>query len=771
MSHFTKLLLFCSLTLSFPAQAAKKVVPCPTDFAALDEKKVAPRPYHFKHSRAPDGVVTLDLAGFRNELVAGIAEKNKTAKPPLPAPAKVRVYVDNVLTKELAVTEDTFRLALKADEQYSIRLEAVAKNGRVLERTEHSLLEKTAIRAVNPASYQEEKLIGIRSPLDAANKVDPEMPEVVQKIGRSKIVFVWKNPKDPRVESLKGEVDFRVLRDEQNKITGYTATDATRREKGLPPLAFAKEDAFVKVDAAFNENSFLWDDMFTCLHVLPFDPELCRSTLSFWLDVQKHHSQGLGDIPREVLKSNGTSYNVFETVHLGEVIPNGSYTNPNIMGNVVEQLVDQTGLTPENRKLMRETLDSMAAYGRWMDNHRAIHDKDGKLAGYWITDLGSGMDNIGRAPGENFSRVGYLDELARRIELEKSSARLEARLGNFTAMRKHEARAKELDHLLNSRYWSKEKGFYYDLVPGPNGALVRQEDMPTVAGFWPLFSRSASPEQMKQISDKWYTAQTFGGNFPVRSLPPLMQKLRPGSYYPAGGYWRGGNWAPTDIIKALGEERSGRADLAAHTINKKMAADSYIAAQEVKKGKKKTVYETLGTDEKGNPIPGVQIEADGHVHQTRWDFVGWGGTPHTHGKLRHVLGIRPVPAFGGSVMRRDAWIDFVTRDPLFANTTRFGESALKNDPAQRALFAEGLLEINPPHKIGSAPLELTGYSYRGQPVDLKVYREGKKVKVIVKAGGPVDMNLSLSEAGGAPTRIVKAKSATAGETTLEFDLP
>ncbi|RZA09813.1 MAG: hypothetical protein EOP11_00470 [Proteobacteria bacterium] len=792
-SAYTRYLMIASVALALPTAFAAKPAPsCSQNYTDLQAHKVvAPRPYEFKLVRDAEGNITVDVAAFRKELNEGIAAHNaalvgKDAKR-LPPPKTLRVYVDNVLQGEMNISAKDFKAKLLPNEQYSVRLEALSADGRVLERTEHRLLEKTHIRAVNPASYEGEATLMVKSPLDASLGIDSEMPGVVQKIGRSKIVFVWKDPKDPRVLSLKGDIDFRTEHGGVGKETSYTATTAERKARGEPPLRFSKDDVFVKVDAAFNENSFLWDDMFTCLHVMSFNPGLCRSTVEFWLNVQKHHSQGLGDIPREVLKSNGTSFNIFETVHLGQTLPNGSYTNPNIMGDVVEALVDQTGLHADNRKLVEQVLESMEGYGKWMDEHRAVKDKNGKPMGYWISDLGSGMDNIGRAPGDDFTKVGYVDELARRIELEKSSARLNARLGNFEKMRKHEARAKELDKMLNTNYWSKEKGFYYDLVPGKDGKLVRQEDMPTVGGFWPLLSRSASPAQMKQISQLWNTAETFGGDFPVRSLPPVMDKLRPGSFYPKGGYWRGGNWAPTDIVKALGEERAGRPDLAAATINKKLAADTHISNEEVKKGGSKTVYETIGTDEAGKPIPGVQVEPDGRVHQTRKDFVGWGGTPHTFGKLRNSIGIRPVSPYAGPEKDRKKWIDAITKNPLFSNSTYFGQSPHAALPEQQKLFAEGFLEINPPFTLNDKPAEFSNYNFGGQAIGMKFENAGERngnklVRITIDAEGPLDVNLAYNDLKlvgeehhevvklGSASPIVKVKTNAGGKKVVELEL-
>ena len=739
--------------------------------------------YIFQVNRAPDGKTTVQLDRFRRNLLQGISEKNAHAKAPLPAPATLRVYVDNMVVRDVPFTAETVVLDLHPTEQYSVRLEALSADGRVIERTVHVILEKKQIRAVNPLSYEGEKQIVLRSPLDAEYEIDPELPAVVQKIGRQKIVFVWRNPEDPRVKSLKGDVDFRVLRDDNGQVTGYRATDAERVKKKEAPLEFKPEEAFIKVDAAFNEHSFLWDDMFTCLHTLTFDPGLCRTTLAFWLNVQKLHSQGLGDIPREVLKSNGTSYNLYEKVHLGEVMPNGSYANPNFMGDVAEQFIDQEGLTADNRALAATVLDSMKDYASWLDHNRTLKE-NGKVVGYWISDLGSGMDNIGRAPGDKFSAVGYVDELARRIELEKSSARLAARLGNFDEMKKSETRAAVLDALMNSRYWSPAKSFYFDLVPGAGGKLVRHEDMPTVAGFWPLFSRSADAAKVKAIVAKWYTADTFGGNFPVRSLPPLMEKIKPGSYFAMGGYWRGGNWPPTDIIKAWGEERAGRPSLAAETINRKLRADTYVSNQALKTLGRKTVYETLGTDKNGNPIPGVQVEPDGRVHETRKDFVGWGGTPHTHGKLRHVLGIRPVPEFGGLAKDRARWIAAVTKGASFRNATYFGVNPARKDKEQEILFSEGFLEIAPSFPLDGRAIEVQNYHYRGHPIGLKVEGPAEKtgprsVKITLAAEGPVAVNLAFTELqamAGEParavaaTKIVKVEAKEKGAQTIVLPL-
>jgi hypothetical protein len=745
--------------------------------------RAAPKPYGFQASRANDGKTTVKLEAFRKELLKGIAERNREKKPALPDPVTIRIYVDNIVSRDVPITADSAVLDLLPNEQYSIRLEAISKDGLVIERTEHVILEKKQIRAVNPLSYAGEASLVLRSPTDEQFEIDSDLPGVVQKIGRQKVVFIWKNAEDPRVKKLQGEVDFRVIRNAKGEVTGYQATDATRTAKGEPPLDFKPDEAFIKVDAAFNENSFLWDDMFTCLHTLTFDPGLCRSTIAFWLNVQKLHSQGLGDIPREVLKSNGTSYNLYEVVHLGEVLPNGSYANPNFMGDVTEQYLDQEGLSGDNRVLAKAVVDSMKAYASWLDHNRTVQE-EGKVVGYWISDLGSGMDNIGRAPGDNFSSVGYVDELARRIELEKSSARIEGRLGNFAEAKKHETKAAELDRLMNDRYWSPEKSFYFDLVPGAGGKLVRQEDMPTVAGFWPLFSRSASPQQMNSLVTKWYTADTFGGRFPSRSLPPIMEKLKPGSYFPMGGYWRGGNWPPTDIIKAWGEERSGRPGLAAETIHRKLRADTYVSNEALKTLGRKTVYETLGTDKNGNPIPGVQVEPDGRVHETRKDFVGWGGTPHTHGKLRHVLGIRPFGPFGGKPSERNRWVKLVNESPSFLHSTHLAPVVVGASADQKKLFSEGFLEIAPPFALTGKAIEVENYHYRGQPISLKV--EGlplkgaeRRVKLTVGTEGPANFNLAFAELraeaeepsrAAAATKIMKVKTAKKGTRTFVLSL-
>jgi hypothetical protein len=718
-----------------------------------------PKPYDFSVSRNEKGLVTVDLKKFNEELAAGM--KTKKDLPPV---AKLRIFIDNVSSKNVPAGTNVIQISLAPKEQFSVRVEALSAENKVIERTHHRILEKTAIRIVNPSSYEGEPVLKAETPIDEELKIDSEMPGVVQRIGRRKIVYVWKHPESKLVKSLPDSVDFRVQRNAKGRFTAFLANG-----KKVPVSA-----AFVKVDAAFNENAFLWDDMFTCLHALNFDPELCRSTLSFWLNVQKNQGQGAGDIPREVLKSNGSSYNLYEIVHLGETVPNGNYANPNFMGDVAEQLVDQTGVSKENKKLMRDMIASLEAYALWMDTYRAVKE-NGVTIGYWISDLGSGMDNIGRAPNDNFRATGYVDELARRAELEKSAARLAARLGDFSQAKRHEERATEFDSLLNSRYWSPEKNFYFDLIPGEGEKFVRQEDMPTVAGFWPLFSRSASPEQMMKIEAHWYSPETFGGTFPVRSLPPIINKFRPGSYHAEGGYWRGGNWPPTDIIKALGEERSGRPDLAASSIAKKLAVDTIISNDEVKKGGHKTVYETLGTNEAGHPQPGVQVEPDGRVHETRKDFVGWGGTPHTFGKIRHLLGVRPVGAFSGPHAKTKEWRAFVENSEVFKNYSHFAQNPSRGLKGQSKLFSEGYLEINPPFDLSKGPLRLENFQYGGQFVNLTAEKAGENsVKVTVASKSAMALNLAFNKLVGAKLEaaspLKKVKLAHGGSTLVVLPL-
>ena len=114
-------------------------------------------------------------------------------------------------------------------------------------------------------------------------------------------------------------------------------------------------------------------------------------------------------------------------------------------------------------------------------------------------------------------------------------------------------RGREMAKLINDQMWDSDKQFYFDLTVEGKRAPAK-----TIAAFWTLLAQVASKSQAEALVAELRDPKTFGT---VHRVPTLAadQTL----FNPAGGYWRGAVWAPTDKMVVAGLEKFDYTDLAA----------------------------------------------------------------------------------------------------------------------------------------------------------------------------------------------------------------
>lgn len=418
------------------------------------------------------------------------------------------------------------------------------------------------------------------------------------------------------------------------------------------------EDFIFKLDAAFNGNSFFWDDMLVALATIPHHPWLVRSTIRFWLMVQQNAGKV---IPREVRKSNFESLFWPFAVNYGEDKRwNLVYTNPYLMNWVMDELY-RFDPSPENERLLREVLTSVEDYAHWLEEFRSVRDSSGKIVGFNGSALGAGADNrsgrLGNRSEPDAQNSGLMDIMAQQIQMykdlakwsdlliKKSSDNRDRQRLRFNA---EEAKAKiaEYTETMNQLYWNPERCFYFDLIPNGPGAWKQNLKYTVIGGFWPLWAGVPNEQQVKCMIDKQLRPDAFGGDFPFPAN--ARYSIKPGEhtgdplyaprpFWEEDGYWdKWAHWPPMAMVVVEGLRRAGHLDLAYEY--------SVRFLQKIAKWSTKTVEESYGEFQVTLPDGRIVTEARAiqhseHTHRT--DFAGWGKGPAVYMYLKHVLGLVP----------------------------------------------------------------------------------------------------------------------------------
>lgn len=428
--------------------------------------------------------------------------------------------------------------------------------------------------------------------------------------------------------------------------------DVIDRMSGIHFTHASPEDFFFKVDAAFNGNSFFWDDMFVALVTIVHHPWLVRSTLEFWLTVQQLNG---GVIPREVRKSNLMSLFFSQTVLYGEPpCTNLVYTNPYLMNWVMDELY-RFHPSPENEALLVRVAESIEQYAAWMETYRALRDANGKIVGFNGSALGTGADNsrgrLGNRSEPEAQQSGFVDFLAQHIQMHRDLAQWCEMLARKTAnpfeqkSLEHRAavaaiKVEELTATMNRLYWNEERGFYYDLIPCGSGKWKQNLEYTLIGGFWPLWAGVPNEEQQHCLIERQMVAHAFGGDFPFpanarTSIGEHKDPLyvpRPGDE--EDGYWdKWAHWPPMAVMAIEGFRRAGHLDLARQYTLQFLTKIAQWSTT--------TVEESYGEK--------VLVQTDGSVtflaraiqhaeHQHRADFAGWGKAPPVYGLYTVLTG-------------------------------------------------------------------------------------------------------------------------------------
>jgi hypothetical protein len=433
----------------------------------------------------------------------------------------------------------------------------------------------------------------------------------------------------PRFEELRDELPSPIYDDNPLWVKTYWKAWELAFHNFHEP---APQSGFVSqfIDAAFNQNIFLWDSCFMsmfCNYAYPLVPGI--STLDNFY-VKQHED---GEISREIVRATGVDFDAWINHEDSPLFSRWGWPsfNDNLVQNRKSPVIYK-GRTPPtpNPKLTLDALDHPILAWAEMEHYRITGDNS-RLSEVWepLTHYyeslrkylrqGNGLYVTDWASMDNSPRNLYLKNGGTGIDISSEMA-LFARqlttlaqiLGKSDEAQQYSSQANDLSRIIDKRMWDKKRKFYFDLTVDGKLAPVM-----TIAAYWTLLANVASTAQAAALVAELKNPNTFGRTNPVPTLAANQE-----GYVPAGGYWRGSVWAPTETMVIRGLENFGYDDLAREIALKHL---DLVARVYEKTG---TIWENYSPDAVQQGMP------------AKANFVGWSGIAPVMYLLEYAIGLK-----------------------------------------------------------------------------------------------------------------------------------
>ena len=259
--------------------------------------------------------------------------------------------------------------------------------------------------------------------------------------------------------------------------------------------------------------------------------------------------------------------------------------------------------------------------------------------GYMWEGGRSGMDNTPRGrTGEcavghrpNNPDMLWIDAISQQTLASRTIARLFALVGDKENEALWLTKFEEKKSLINSLYWDKEDGFYYDIDKNDHHFYK----VITPASFWTMTAGVASPEQANSLVGYAKDPKHLGGDVPLISL-----SRSDADYRSFGLYWRGSLWMPTAYASLKGFAEYGLYK-DAHEAGYKIFQHMLATYNEFEPH---TIWECYSPEKHE---PATQIHGIGS--RVRPNFCGWSALGPIAIYLEYVLGFHTANAFEGVV--------------------------------------------------------------------------------------------------------------------------
>lgn len=381
-----------------------------------------------------------------------------------------------------------------------------------------------------------------------------------------------------------------VLNRQKDDVYSINVTCNNETKINLP---LNNEYLWIKFDDAFNENNFLWDDVFISWWMMITDPMLSMSTLDFWYSQQIETGENLGLIPRELTNELKSFWDFNDRKASG----------PMFMGRVELEMYKKYGDTSRLYKILPKLIN----YFDWVEKNRKfkLTTNMGVIDIYPWSKWGSSMDNLPRCEDEII--CGYSDLIAQQAALASDISDIAKILGDYNLADVYTQKREDLSHQINTYYYDEEDGFVYDI--DSNGQKIKSEQ--TAAFIWSLYAKVLNKKRTDLIINNYLlNEKKFGGEVWMTSLS------RDSIFFKSdGGYWQGGVWPPLIWIGYLSLKDNG------YTAEANKVASFYLSKFENLWEKEKTLYEYYSPILKDNEL--IKGESPTAIK----DFFGWGIIP------------------------------------------------------------------------------------------------------------------------------------------------
>lgn len=380
------------------------------------------------------------------------------------------------------------------------------------------------------------------------------------------------------------------------------------------------------IDAAFNQNIFLWDTCFLTMFCNVGHPHVpgIGSLDNFYA---KQHADG--EICREIDRASGKDFGPWVNSEGEPLFSRWGYGIEGGAGKVPVEYVGRDVPFPSPVLTLDALNHPILAWAevesyRWTADARRLAQVRESLIGYhealrkyvrqgnglFMTDWAS-MDNSPRNPRLAGGGTA-VDTSAQMVLFARNLAEIAGILGLGAEAERFEREAQDLSRRINETMWDAEKGFYVDLTRDGRRAGVK-----TVAGFWTLIAGVAPQDRAAALAAHLRNPRTFGT--PHRA--PTLAADEEGFDAETGSYWRGAVWAPTTMMVVRGLERFGETELARD-----------IALEHLRHVV--DVFEATGTIwENYSPTKAAP------GRPAKGDFVGWSGIAPIAFLIEYAIGI------------------------------------------------------------------------------------------------------------------------------------
>lgn len=431
----------------------------------------------------------------------------------------------------------------------------------------------------------------------------------------------------PQFDKLRDQLPSPIYDDNPLYVQTYwKAWELAFKNFYEPPPGSGFVSQFI--DAAFSKRIYLWDSCFMsmfCNYAYPLVPGI-SSLDNFY--ARQHED---GEIAREIVRKTGKdlwindedkplfsrlgwpTYEENLFVHRNTPVIYKGRSTPSPNPRLTLDALDNPILAWAELEHYRMTGDPKRLEAVWeplVHYNEALQKYLRQGNGLYVTDWAS-MDNSPRNPYLKGGGTG-VDISSQMVLFGRELSEIAQILNRSEEALKYGSQADALAKIINRRMWDKKRRFYFDLTLAGKRVPVR-----TIAAYWTLLARVASPAQAADLVAELKNPRTFGRLNPV---PTLGADER--GFDPAGGYWRGAVWIPTNTMVIRGLENYGYNDMACQ-----IALSHLNLVAEVFK-KTGTIWENYSADavQQGNPARG--------------DFIGWSGTGPIIYFLEYAIGLK-----------------------------------------------------------------------------------------------------------------------------------